>query len=439
MKRLLIILAIIFPTLLFSQINFSTEVQISDNTTGYERPRIALTTNDIPVIIWYKEGADHSLMMSRGNGNGTFSIPIEVVDHDLEPTGFIGPEIAAKGDTLYIAFICGSANDAIMIKKSFDGGITFSDTIRVSPNDNYKYAMPNVEVKEDGNPVVSYMKCTQNWTNWQQMVRTSFNFGDSFSSEVDASALAPGEPCDCCKSTIVTQGNNIFFLFRNDDNNVRNMYVSKSTDGGLTFTSTEDLDDIDWVINSCPTSSGVGLVNGDSLMVVRRNGGTGLHQLYISNINTNNLQKQYFRELDPIGTGLQDQTEIAGENNFFGVVWHDNRSGNNSCYFMYSNNGVSGLNTSIEMSDSTAFGHKTFPDIEYSNGIFHFVYRYNSGQSIMYKQLDVSTISSMEVLEQNNRLIKTTDFSGREIDKKMRLPHINIYENGVVEKEIIVE
>ena len=72
------------------------------------------------------------------------------------------------------------------------------------------------------------------------------------------------------------------------------MYVSKSTDGGLTFTSTEDLDDIDWVINACPTSSGVGLVNGDSLMVVRRNGGTGLHQLYISNINTNNLQKQYF-------------------------------------------------------------------------------------------------------------------------------------------------
>tara|TARA_X000000368_G_scaffold349623_1_gene289729 strand:- start:321 stop:458 length:138 start_codon:yes stop_codon:yes gene_type:complete len=45
----------------------------------------------------------------------------------------------------------------------------------------------------------------------------------------------------------------------------------------------------------------------------------------------------------------------------------------------------------------------------------------------------------MEVLEQNNRLIKTTDFLGREIDKKMRLPHINIYENGVVEKEIIVE
>ena len=105
MKRLLIILAIILPTLLFSQINFSAEVQISDNTTGYERPRITLTTNDIPVIIWYKEGADHSLMMSRGNGNGTFSIPIEVVDHDLEPTGFIGPEIAAKGDTLYLSLI----------------------------------------------------------------------------------------------------------------------------------------------------------------------------------------------------------------------------------------------------------------------------------------------------------------------------------------------
>ena len=74
--------------------------------------------------------------MSRGNGNGTFSAPIEIVDHDLEPTGFIGPEIESKGDTVYITFICGISNDAIMIKKSFDGGLTFSDTIRVSPNDN---------------------------------------------------------------------------------------------------------------------------------------------------------------------------------------------------------------------------------------------------------------------------------------------------------------
>ena len=257
MKQILLLFVLIVPTLIFSQIIFSPEIIISDNTTGYGRPRMTLTANDIPVIIWLKDGNDHSIMMSRGNGNGTFSTLIEIVDHDLEPAGFIGPEIASKGDTVYIAFICGAfTNNAIMIKRSFDAGITFSDTIRVSPKDNnYKYAMPNVEVKDDGNPIISYMKCTQNYTDWEQIVNISMDFGSTFDNEVNASVFSPGEPCDCCKSSVITEGNNVYLLFRNNDNNVRNMYISKSIDGGISFTSTEDLDDINWILNSCPTSS----------------------------------------------------------------------------------------------------------------------------------------------------------------------------------------
>ena len=440
MKQLLFILAFTIPTFLFSQFNFSAETVISDNSTGYGRPRMAITANDIPVIIWYKEGNDHSLMMSRGNGDGTFSAPIEIVDHDLEPTGFIGPEIAAKGDTVYITFICGIANDAIMIKKSFDGGITFSDTIRVSPNNNaYKFAMPNIAVKENGNPIVSYMKCLSNYTNWEQMVRVSFDLGLSFSVETDASAIAPGEPCDCCKSTIVTQGNNIFLLFRNDNNNVRNMYISKSTDGGISFNSYQDLDDLDWVINSCPTSSGNGVINGDSIMVVRRNAGSGVHQLYVSNVNSTDLQKSYFKELDPIGSGLQDKAEIAGKDNIYGMVWHDNRSGNNSCYFSYSTDGINNCSASIEMSDSTANGHKMFPDIEYSNGKFYFVYKYSSGYSIIYKELDLSTLNSVQpIINSDKKLIKIIDYLGRET-KNIYLPHIKIYSDNSKEKRLIIE
>ena len=112
------------------------------------------------------------------------------------------------------------------------------------------------------------MECLANFTDYKQTVRTSFDFGQTFSAEVDVSALAPGEPCDCCQSTLVTKGNNdVFLLFRNDDSNVRNTYIAKSSDGGVTFSTTEDLDDINWVLNSCPTSSPVGAVLGDSIMV----------------------------------------------------------------------------------------------------------------------------------------------------------------------------
>ena len=442
MKRLLLIFLLSIPTFIFSQLTFSPEIQISDNITGYGRPRMAITANDIPVIIWFKEGGNQSIKISRGNGNGTFSVPTDVVSSDLEPTGFIGPEIAAKGDTVYIAFICGAlSNNTIMIKKSFDGGLTFSDTIRVSPKDNnFKYAMPNVAVMEDGNPVVTYMRSSSTWTDWEQMVNVSTDFGLTFPNEVDGSALAPGEPCDCCKSSVVTFENNVFLIFRNDESNIRNMYISKSTDGGMSFTSVEDLDDIDWIINSCPTSSGYGVVNGDSILIVRRNGGTGVHQLYFSNVDKNTLQKEYYRELSPIGTGLQDMPAVAGDDNVVGVVWQDARSGNNSCYFTYSTTGTNNLGNTFEMSDSTAIGHKTHADIEYSNGVFYFVYRYNSGHSIMYKEFDVSSVNAINTSNNTDKtLFKTTDLLGRECMTQKNIPYLNIYKDGTVEKRIVIE
>ena len=442
MKRLLLIFLLSIPTFIFSQLTFSPEIQISDNITGYGRPRMAITANDIPVIIWFKEGGNQSIKISRGNGNGTFSVPTDVVSSDLEPTGFIGPEIAAKGDTVYIAFICGVlSNNTIMIKKSFDGGLTFSDTIRVSPKDNnFKYAMPNVAVMEDGNPVVTYMRSSSTWTDWEQMVNVSTDFGLTFPNEVDGSALAPGEPCDCCKSSVVTFENNVFLIFRNDESNIRNMYISKSTDGGMSFTSVEDLDDIDWIINSCPTSSGYGVVNGDSILIVRRNGGTGVHQLYFSNVDKNTLQKEYYRELSPIGTGLQDMPAVAGDDNVVGVVWQDARSGNNSCYFTYSTTGTNNLGNTFEMSDSTAIGHKTHADIEYSNGVFYFVYRYNSGHSIMYKEFDVSSVNAINTPNNTDKtLFKTTDLLGRECMTQKNIPYLNIYKDGTVEKRIVIE
>ncbi|MGY8987678.1 MAG: sialidase family protein [Flavobacteriales bacterium] len=442
MKRILFILSTLLSTISYSQINFSAETIISNDTMGYGRPRMAITANDIPVVIWFKEGSNQSIKISRGTGGGTFLTPTDVVSPDLDPTGFIGPEIAAKGDTIYITFICGAySNDAIMIKKSFDGGLTFSDTVRVSPNDNsFKYSMPNVAVKDDGNPIVTYMQSSSTWTDWEQMVNISTDYGTTFLSGVDASAISPGEPCDCCKSTIVTQGNDIYLLFRNDVSNVRNTYISKSTDGGLTFTSYQDLDDLNWSIPSCPTSSPNGVINGDSILVASRSGATGIHQVYYTNVNSYNLQNDYYRTIDEIGPGLQDKVEVAGEGNTLGIVWQDSRSGNNACYLSYTTDGASNIGGSIEMSDSNAVGHKMLPDIEYSNGKFHFVYTYNSGHSIIYKTLDLSGFNAINTPNNTDKtLLKTADLLGRECVPQKNIPYLNIYKDGTVEKRIELE
>ena len=438
----LFLLFFLVPLFSFGQyINPSiTYVLSSGLSEGYERPRVVITGNNSPFVIWSKLSTPKLIKARKWNGTD-FDNTFDLVSSDLMPTGFIGPEIASKGDTVYLIFESLIHNNHVVyLKRSFDGGLTFSDTIRVSDNsDTHKFAMPNIGVRADGNPVISYMECTTSWTDWEQMVKSSSDFGTTFSAATNASALAPGEPCDCCQSTFVTEGNNdVYLLFRNNETNIRNSYIAKSTDGGVTFTSTEDLDDADWVFNACPTSSPVGAVNGDSIMVVRRSGASGVHELYYSNVNTADLQKNYFTALDPIGFGLQDKVEIAGDANSYAVVWKDNRNSNTSCFIKWVYGGVSEV---IELADSTTFGHKINPDIclDSNTGDYHMVYVASTQHEVIYVKGSLIPLSIQDVKSTNKQLIKSVDLLGKTVVPGNNKPFLNIYNDGTVERKVIFE
>jgi hypothetical protein len=446
-----IILFLFFPFLTFGQqLQLNNPIIISSGSAeGYDRPRVVITANESPFVIWSKATTPKAIRGRKWNGTA-FGNAVDLVNADLMPTGFIGPEVAAKGDTLYLIFeSLLHSNHVIYLKRSFDGGLTFSDTIRVSDNSNtHKFAMPNIGIKQDGNPVISYMESTTSWTDWKQIVKTSFDFGTNFSTAVDVSALAPGEPCDCCQSTLVTKGNNdVFLLFRNDDSNVRNTYIAKSTDGGVTFTTTEDLDDVNWVLNSCPTSSPVGAVLGDSMMVIRRNGGSGINELYKSNVNTNNLQKNYFTQVQQTGSSLQDQPKIAGTWDYGGVfvsVWEENRNGVKECFYNVQASDGESLHNAV-LSDTITFGHKIEPDIAYGGptaaAVFSIVYTASTAHEVHFVYSPLMFVSSVNELDGivNKQLLKSVDLLGKKIVPERNKPYINIYKDGSVERKIIIE
>jgi hypothetical protein len=417
----------------------------SGSSEGYERPRVVITANNSPFVIWSKPSTPKAIKARKWNGTD-FDSTFDLVNADLMPTGFIGPEIAAKGDTVYLIFESLLHNNHIIyLKRSFDGGLTFSDTIRVSDNSNtHKFGMPNVGIRADGNPVISYMECTTSWTDWEQMVKSSSDFGATFSAATNASALAPGEPCDCCQSTFVTKGNNeVYLLFRNNETNIRNTYIAKSIDGGLTFTSTEDLDDYDWMLNSCPTSSPIGAVLGDSIMVVRRNGGSGINELYKSNVNTDDLQKSYFTQVESAGSSLQDKAEIATDLNNFVTVWEENRNGNKECFYsVIGSDGKSLCNGVI--SDTATFGHKIEPDITYGGpytGYFSVVYTASTAKEVHFVYAPLMYVSAInEAYDSNDKkLLKIVNLLGKNVTPESNKPFINIYNDGSVERKIVLE
>jgi hypothetical protein len=416
----------------------------SGNTEGYDRPRVVITTNNSPFVIWSKTTNPKAIKARKWNGTA-FDNTVEIVSSDLNPAGFIGPEIAAKGDTVYLIFESSTHNNhVIYLKHSFDGGLTFSDTIRVSDNsETHKFAMPNLTVRKDGNPVISYMESTTSWTHWKQIVKTSFDFGMSFSPAIDVSALAQGEPCDCCQSTLVAKENNVFLLFRNNDNNVRNSYIAQSIDDGLSFTTTQDLDDVDWILNACPTSSPVGAVLGDSMMVIRRNGGSGVNELYKSNINTEDLQKSYFTQVESTGSSLQDHPKITTDLNYFVSVWEENRNGIKECFYnVIGSDGKSLCNGII--SDTATSGHKLKPDIAYGGalmGDFSVVYSASTAKEVHFL---FSPLMHVNVINEDSnfgdkRLLKSVNLLGKTVIPESNKPFINIYNDGSVERKIVVE
>lgn len=67
--------------------------------------------------------------------------------------------------------------------------------------------------------------------------------------------------CECCKPSVVMNGNNVVVMFRNWLHGNRDLYVIRSTDGGETFGEASKLGDGSWALNGCPMDGGGLAVN----------------------------------------------------------------------------------------------------------------------------------------------------------------------------------
>jgi hypothetical protein len=421
MKKILskiIFITLSLPLLVSAQsLNFGNTLTISSGADGYGRPRIALT-NDQPIIIWRKDSSPKTIRATKWDGT-SFTTPYDITAAGVLPSSWDGPEIAAKGDTVYLVFAStATTQESIMLIRSFDGGNTFSDTIRVSENNPaHKYRMGNIKIDKDGHPIVSYMQYLLNFTEPKQMVNRSINYGDSFIGSIEGSFSAPGEPCDCCKSSLILDNNDIYLLFRNNINNERNSYISKSTDGGQTFNLVADLDDYDWNVNGCPATGPLGVVNGDSLLIVRRSGASGNDEIVYSNSNKLDLNYSYNRNIDPIAGKIQDYPDLTLNGDTIFIAWQDNRNNIPDCFFSYSTSGIENLSLGNTFTDSLVFGAKLNPDLVFKNKNIHLVYNDNGSNSIKYVRGSFDNISYIYEQQNEQELFYNFDLLGRKTKK----------------------
>lgn len=223
------------------------------------------------------------------------------------------------------------------------------------------------------------------------MVAASTDGGSTFEPDVLAMDPATGEACDCCPAAMTANGEDVALIFRNNDNNVRDMHASISDDGGATFPLTGPVDDSGWLLQACPSSGADVLFYGNELLTVFMSGASGDDRSYISVADYSDLSNYTVTHLFPSAPAGAEQKSprIAGSGDTLGVVWENRAGGQVDVFFSYSTTGPNGFSTPDTV-NVQLLGSQRNPDIAYANGVFYISWQDDALGQVTYRSVDIT-------------------------------------------------
>jgi hypothetical protein len=351
-------------------------------------PRITVTSNDVPLVVW-EDNSPAKVYSSRKTG-AAFSAPLSLNPTGISPfvANWAGAEVSSSGDTVFAVFtsmpvLSGNAYAV----RSIDGGISYSDTVRIDQDSARIPSFPSVIVMPGGNPIVSYMIADDgSMLNTEYVVSKSTDGGTTFLPSVMPANT--GNVCECCPASMAITGNDFALLYRNDISNLRNIWSSFSSDGGASFSMSAEIDTTDWYTSTCPSSGPSAVIIGDSLVYSWMSDATGDARIYIGTMNINDQLFGQQRQIYPAGTSTQNFPVIAGKGDTLGLVWQGYNGSFQDVLFSWSVTGVAGLGLKIDTLTKSTSGHQSRPDLTFNNGKFHLVYSDNVGTQVKYLEGD---------------------------------------------------
>jgi hypothetical protein len=387
--KLLILSSLCFlssVTLGQNQITWGTASDVSSSTFGYNFPRIVQDGGGDPVISWTSNG---NMYFARWNGSG-FSTPTTLNSVPIAGAGWMGPDIASKGDTIFAVYKEtpeADTNSHVWCVRSFDGGITFNPPVRVDFIGDNICRFPTVTVDDSGNPIVGFMRFDAGFGNAQWMISRSTNGGVSFFADVLASGWSSGtsEVCDCCPSKIVSDGNTVAMPYRDNNSNIRDTWVGISTDGGANFLGGMDVDQQGWMLMSCPSSGPDGVIIGDNLYTTYMSGATGSSRVSYNISSISTMTGSTAIPLDqttPIALTSQNFPRVDSDINSMAFVWKQFSDGQQELAIQFTEDITSGINPIQEI---VAVDNVGAVDVMMNNGTVWVVWEDVSSGTVKYR------------------------------------------------------
>jgi hypothetical protein len=303
-----------------------------------------------------------------------------------------GPDIASFGDTVYVTFkqTPEDVNPMYMIH-SYDRGSSFSSPIQIDQIGDSLSRFPVVTVDDTGNPIVAFMKFDAGYLNARYVVSRSNDFGNTFFPDVSASGYSGGNVCDCCPASIVADGSSVAMLYRDNLNNLRNIWAGISLDGGASFNNGLQIDDTNWFINACPSSGPDGVIIADTLYSVFMSEATGDALVYVSKTSISNFQSSSAIALTGTFPSLESQNypRIADAGNALAIVWKQNTDMGAEAAFMFTPD----IQNEIPMIFDSFGSDVVNADVAMANGKVHVVWEDGNTGTVQYQKGSYLTTS----------------------------------------------
>lgn len=389
-------------------IAWQNEMAVSDGSIyGIYRPRMTLNASDYPVIVYGNSSGE--VFTSRFNGTD-FDPPVAILPSGMGAyiADWTGPDIASKGDTVIVVFkALPMTSGNIYAVRSLDGGLSFSDTIRVDSHVGNAW-MPSLDIDQNGNPVVTYMGHDGSWANPRYIIANSSDAGATFNPQVEVVTSIPGEACDCCPAEVVIDGNRQMLLFRNNDNNVRDIHGVYSEDAGVSFPFQTNIDNLNWTINACPATGPHGVYTGSNEFVsVYASTASGQNRVHLSNSDINGTLS--FLSMDTIpkhgNTIQQNYPRIHGKNDTIVMAWQERIGTDWEIFTSVSTNNlndhVAELKGYYSVGNQTSTGTQMTPEVRYANKMFHLCYSNAFTNEVIYRRGEIDVIGLEEIHLEN--------------------------------------
>ena len=313
-----------------AQITWNMGMNVAPASSGNNHPRIVTDASGNPLIVW-----NHSMqaMFSRWSGTA-FTTPVMVNPGSQMVAGadWMGPDIAAKGDTVYIVYkLMPEADTAshIFIVRSFDGGMNWSMPYQVDQIADSISRFPTVAIDDNGHPIVAFMKFDASFSDSRWVVSRSNDYGNTFGPDTKASGWSGGLICDCCPGALVHSGNRVLMVYRDNLSNLRDHWAGISLDNGNSFTSGMPIDQSNWMIASCPGSGPDAVIAGDSLYTAYMSSAPGSARAYFSAASVSDMTGTIGAQITGPLAGLttQNYPRIATDGTAMVIGWRHVLSG----------------------------------------------------------------------------------------------------------------